>query len=157
MARAGILIPGRSFSGKTTLVAELLRVGATYYSDEYAVLDAKGMVHPYARPLSVRDNGKRVRQPPEVLGGESGTKPLPVGLVILSRYKPGARWRPRTLSAGEGALALIENTVSIQNQPEMAVGTLRQAIQGAIFLKGVRGEAGEVVDYVNEEFRGVRR
>src|SRR6201989_340392 len=31
-----ILIPGRSFSGKTTLVAELVKAGAKYYSDEYA-------------------------------------------------------------------------------------------------------------------------
>jgi hypothetical protein len=35
--KAAVLIPGRSFSGKTTLVAELARAGATYYSDEFAV------------------------------------------------------------------------------------------------------------------------
>src|SRR5262249_38532870 len=32
-----ILIPGKSYSGKSTLVAALLRCGATYYSDEFAV------------------------------------------------------------------------------------------------------------------------
>ena len=37
-----ILIPGRSFSGKSTLVEALVRAGASYYSDEFAVLDAKG-------------------------------------------------------------------------------------------------------------------
>ena len=52
------LIPGRSFSGKTSLVAELVKRGATYYSDEYAVLDAEGHVHNYARPLSIRENGQ---------------------------------------------------------------------------------------------------
>lgn len=31
-----ILIPGRSYSGKITLVSELVRAGASYYSDEYA-------------------------------------------------------------------------------------------------------------------------
>ncbi len=50
----GILLPGRSFSGKSTLVAELIRAGAEYYSDEYAVLDSTGSVHPYPRPLSIR-------------------------------------------------------------------------------------------------------
>src|SRR5262249_53029615 len=45
-----ILLPGRSFSGKTTLVAELARAGAEYYSDEYAVLDSAGAVHAYPRP-----------------------------------------------------------------------------------------------------------
>src|SRR5215211_2276681 len=42
-----VLIPGMTFSGKTTLVAELVRAGATYYSDEYAALDEDGLVHPY--------------------------------------------------------------------------------------------------------------
>ena len=37
-----ILLPGRSFTGKSTLVAELIRAGAEYYSDEYAVLDSAG-------------------------------------------------------------------------------------------------------------------
>ena len=46
-----IVIPGRTFSGKSTLVAELLRAGATYYSDELAVLDARGRVHPFQKPL----------------------------------------------------------------------------------------------------------
>src|SRR5687768_13430354 len=42
-----IIIPGRSLSGKTSLVAELVRAGAIYYSDEYAVLDKDGRVYPY--------------------------------------------------------------------------------------------------------------
>ncbi len=49
-----IVLPGRTFSGKSTLVAELLRAGATYYSDDLAVLDARGRVHPFATPLAIR-------------------------------------------------------------------------------------------------------
>jgi hypothetical protein len=52
-----IVIPGRSFSGKTRLVAALVKAGAIYYSDEYAVIDEKGFVHHYARPLSIREDG----------------------------------------------------------------------------------------------------
>jgi hypothetical protein len=147
-----ILMPGRSFSGKTTLVAELVRAGATYYSDEYAVLDALGRVHPYPRPLSVRQNGKRVKQTAQMLGGKSGTDPLSVGLVIVSHYKPGARWRPRALSAGEGALALIENTVSAQREPETVLETLRRAMPNAPVLKGVHGEAKQIVDHIVKNF-----
>ena len=55
-----IVIPGRSFSGKTTLVAAFVKAGATYYSDEYAVLDSEGIVHPYPRRLSIRqESGQR--------------------------------------------------------------------------------------------------
>jgi len=52
-----LVLPGPSFSGKTTLVAALVRAGATYLSDEFAVLDADGRVHPYPKPLSIRRHG----------------------------------------------------------------------------------------------------
>src|SRR5439155_23144995 len=42
-----IVIPGRRSIGKSTLVAELVRRGAVYYSDAFAVLDETGRVHPY--------------------------------------------------------------------------------------------------------------
>ncbi len=51
----GIVIPGASFSGKTTLVSALVRAGAVYYTDENAVLDDRGLLHPYPKPLGVRE------------------------------------------------------------------------------------------------------
>jgi hypothetical protein len=141
-----ILVPGRSYSGKTTLIAELIKAGATYYSDEYAVLDARGRVHPYPRPLQIREGetGKQRRYPVEEFGGRRGVKPLPVKLVLVSPYKPGARWRPRELSAGQGVLELLNQTVSARTQPERAVATLQQVATQALILKGVRGEAKEL-------------
>lgn len=147
-----IVIPGRSFSGKTTLVAELVRAGATYYSDEYAVFDAKGRVYPFPKPLSIRLSGEIEQQevPVEELGGRAGVKPLPVGLVLMSRYRPGARWRPRQLSAGVGALELLSNTVAARKEPAKALNTLEQVVSGAPVLKGVRGEASEVARAILE-------
>lgn len=149
-----IVIPGRSFSGKTTLTAELVKAGATYYSDEYAVLDGQGRVHPYRRRLSVRENGhleKPKKYDVETLGGRSGIKPLPVGLVIVSKYKPGAKWRPQQISAGEGALALMANTVSVRRQPETTLATLRKVVARAPVFKGTRGEARQVIDFIFEQ------
>ena len=79
-----IVIPGASFAGKTTLVQAWLEAGATYYSDEFAVLDREGRVHPFARPLAIRDgSGTVTRQVPvAALGAESGTTPLVIGLVL---------------------------------------------------------------------------
>src|SRR5262249_46651795 len=107
-----IVLPGRSFAGKSPLVAALVRAGATYYSDEYAVFDARGRVHPFPRPLSLRDEqgGQRLHRV-ESLGGVAGVRPLPLGMIVLTEYRPGARWRPRRLSPGQAALAVIENTV----------------------------------------------
>jgi hypothetical protein len=141
-----ILMPGRSHSGKSTLVAALVRSGATYYSDEYAVLDAKGRVHPYPRPLSLRDReaGKATRYRAEALGGTVGYRPLPVGLVVVCQYKPDAAWRPRRLSAGRGVLALLANTVSARRQPANALAMLQRVATQAVTVKGRRGEAKEV-------------
>jgi hypothetical protein len=150
-----ILIPGRSFSGKTTLVAGFVRAGATYYSDEYAVLDKDGYVHPYPKPLAIREQGgdRQTKYTVESLGGRRGTKPLPVGVILASRFKAGARWRPRYISKGLGAMALLDNTVSARRQPEFVMSTLQKAVAHVTTLKSNRGEAGEVVDFVLREIR----
>jgi len=149
-----ILMPGRSLSGKTTLVAELLRAGASFYSDEYAVLDLQGRVHPYPRALAIREesSSKQTRRTPEALGAVVGARPLPVGLVVVSNYKVGAKWRPRSLSPGQGALALLDNTVSIRREPEKALPALTRAVSRAPVLAGVRGEAKETVDLILSSF-----
>lgn len=145
-----ILFPGRSHAGKTTLVAELVKAGAIYYSDEYAVLDGRGRVHPFARPLQIRDeqSGRQKRHAIEELGGRAGVKPLQVGLVLLSQYKPGAKWRPRQLSAGQGVLEMFAQTVSARRQPEQALAALEQVAAQATILKSARGEAVEIVDAI---------
>jgi hypothetical protein len=142
-----IVIPGRSYSGKSTLVAELVRAGATYYSDEYAVLDARGRVHPFTKPIELRAEGtyKQTKFDVSELGGRAGTKALPVGLVLMTRYKTGASWRPKKLTAGKGVLEILINTVSARRDPEKAFGALRQVAAQADILKGVRGDAGDTV------------
>ncbi len=145
-----IVIPGRSHSGKTTLVTEFVRAGAVYYSDEYAVLDQQGRVHPYPRPLGIRegDSSKQTKYPVEEIGGRAGIKPLPVGMVVVSKYRNGARWRPRKLTPGQGALALLDNTVSARRQPEKALSAFKHIVPQAVVLKGERGEASEVVNSI---------
>lgn len=143
-----IIIPGRSFSGKSSLVAELVRLGADYYSDEFAVLDDEGRVHPFAKPISLRydDSGRQTDVAPEELGGKIGKKPLPVGLVLVSQYREGARWRPRQLSPGRGALELFANTVSARRNPAVALSALNRVASRATVLKGNRGEASRIAE-----------
>jgi len=147
-----IVIPGMSFSGKTTLVSKLVQAGAKYYSDEYAVLDEQGRVHPFARPLGIRQpkEFETTRVDVASLGGTPGSRPLPVRLVISTKYQAGATWRPRQLTPGRGVLELLANTVSAQSQPRLAFATLPNAIRSAEILKGVRGEADEVVEAILE-------
>jgi hypothetical protein len=143
-----LLLPGRSWSGKTRLVVELLRAGAEYYSDEFAVLDPAGRVHPYPRALSIRqqDGARRERCTAEALRGRSGEGPMPVGLVAVSHYEPGARWAPHALSAGQAVLALLAHSVSVRRQPAVVLDTLARVAAEAVAVTGVRGEAADVVE-----------
>jgi hypothetical protein len=148
-----IVIPGRSFSGKSTLVEALLRAGADYYSDEYAVLDSRGRVHPYARRLALRERDGRPPQKAsaEELGSRTGARPLPVGLVALPRYFPGKHWQPRELSQGQAVLEIMNNTMCAQKKPEIALATLRRVVAGATVLKGPRGDADETARTLLEQ------
>ena len=142
-----IVIPGLRAKGTSSLVAALVRAGATYYSDEYAVFDARGRVHPYPKPLSLREKDGEAPKtvPVEALGGRPGNRPLPVGLIVVTAYKRGVRWRPRMLSPGQAVLALLEHTVLARVQPKFALEALQHVAAGAVTLKGRRGEAEDVV------------
>ncbi len=143
-----IVVPGRSRSGKTTLVAELVKAGAEYYSDEFAVLDPEGRVHPFPKPLSVR--GERGcdlharRQSAEELGGVCGREPLAVGLVVLTSYRPGASWSPRHPSAGQAVLEMLAHTVPARLRPQDSLASLGRVVEAAAVLEGERGEAQEL-------------
>ena len=142
-----IVVPGRSFTGKSTLVAELVRAGAIYYSDEYAVIDPEGRVHPYFKPIELREEGKYKQAKFDVssMGGHIGTESLPIGLVLMTKYKTGATWRPKKLTSGKSVLELLNNTVSARRDPEAALSALRHVVTDAEVLKGVRGEAEQTV------------
>jgi len=76
-----IVLPGYSRAGKSTLVAELLKLGATYYSDEYAVLDGPRPGPPLRAPAEPAP-GERPAAAALHAGGtraEAGSEPLPVG------------------------------------------------------------------------------
>ena len=144
---SAILMPGRSFAGKTTLVRTFLEEGATYYSDEYAVLDAAGRVNPYPRPLAVRCEIPPRTQlvPAEAFGARTGVEALPVHFVLVTTYCPGSRWRPRHLSQAQALLRLMANTVAAQGSPAHSMPILRQAVAHARGLGGPRGDAIVVV------------
>jgi hypothetical protein len=141
-----IVLPGKSMAGKSELVAALLRAGATYYSDEYAVLDGQGRVHPYPRPIALRaDRERSDRRGPDARAERSPRRlrPLPVGLVALCRYRAGSRWRPRRLSRGAAALAILANTVSARRAPARALRAIGAVVLSATVIEGLRGEAPE--------------
>jgi hypothetical protein len=142
-----VLVPGRSHSGKSRLVEAFVRAGATYYSDEYAVLDGAGRVHAFPASLSIRGDGglAAYRISAAELTGGAAVPPVPVGLVAALSYSAGARCRLRAVSTGAGALAVLGHCVPARRRPSLAVRTLGRALRDARVLVGVRGEADEAV------------
>ena len=143
-----IVIPGDSFSGKTSLVEALVRAGAEYYSDEYAVLDDAGLVHSFPRDLSVRYNNSGSIAERNVsigsIGGLTGSKPVSVGLVVLTRFVDGAEWNPETLSIGQGILETIPHTIPTRSNTAHSLKVLNTAFTDAIILRSPRGEAADL-------------
>ncbi len=141
--RRAIVLPGASWSGKSTLVAALVRAGATYFSDEYAVLDADGRVHPFAKPLSLRQPGsiKQEEVPAEDLGVVAGTETADVAVIAATSYAAGEAWDPHQGTAGAGALALLMHAVAARARSGAALRAVRKAADGAVYLEGPRGEA----------------
>ena len=151
-----IVIPGRSHSGKSRLVDALVRAGATYYSDEYAVLDGRGRVHPFPAPLKLRpetgEGPARVITPPDP--GSSERLPLRVAVIAVTRYEPTARWRPRPLSTGQGVLALLDNTVPARRRPRQSLRALEATVRAARVVRSPRGESHATAERILELVSG---
>jgi hypothetical protein len=139
-----IIIPAKSFQGKTTLVKALTKLGAQYYSDEYAVLDDEGFVHPFPKMLSIRGKKDKYEQTDytiESLGGVKGIEPLPVGMILLTEFDPEAEWQPQILSEGFGVMEMLSHTIPIRYNPTFSLKVLNKTVNRAIIVKTKRGEA----------------
>jgi hypothetical protein len=141
--RRALLLPGASRAGKSTLVAELVRAGATYYSDEFALLDSKGRVHPFARDIRMRRPGApdQVPLPLKQLDGRAGTVPLPVSMVIFAEFAEHARWTPEAVTPGRAVLELLLHSTPVQRTPERTLATLSATLRHARSWRSQRGEA----------------
>ncbi len=138
-----LLLPGPSFAGKTTLTAALVRAGATYYSDEYAVLDQEGLVHPYARSLQMRAPGanEQTSLPVSALNGHAGTIPLRAAQVVFARYEPGAAWDPQPLSHGMAVLEMLRHSIPVQRTPARVMSTLSRMLEATTAWESKRDDA----------------
>ncbi len=137
-----ILIPGRSMTGKSTLVNELARRGATYYSDEYAILDEHGRVHPYARAPVLRGRAPLAWPPAaDELTGGVGKEPLPVALILSTTYRPDATWQPEVVRGARAVLPIVDNTMLARDEPARLLRVCAKIAPEVVTLQGVRPDA----------------
>lgn len=144
-----LLLPARSYSGKSTLVRSLIELGCQYYSDEYAVIDHQGHVRPFPRRLCERLEGGKTRfHRPQDLGWNKKLPPAPLVAVISTRFQTGATWSPTELSQGEAVLKMLENTVSARTEPQRAITYLAEAVRKAHCVVGPRGESQDTAPLI---------
>jgi len=150
-----IIIPSKSLGGKTSLTAALIKRGALYYSDEYAILDEEGFVHPFPKTLSVRetkDHRLQIERPVEEIGGRAATEKAPVGMFLLTRFQPNARWNPKILTPAKGILEVINHTVPIRTDPGYVLKVLNRVVSGALVVESNRGDVSESVEQILDFF-----
>lgn len=149
-----IILPGQSHRGKTTLVSELIRLGAGYMSDEYAIMDSSGLVHPFERNLGVRfdPNEGAVPVDPAEFGGVKSTKPIEAGLVVFTGFVKDAKWNPESVTLGNGILQSVPEVIPFTFNTEFVLKVLNTTFKRAIIVKSDRGEARDTAPRILEVF-----
>lgn len=140
IAGQGVVVPGRSGAGKSTLVAALLRVGATYLSDEFALLDERGHVHPYPRPLRVAG------VPPGAFAVSPSA--VPIRLIVITSFSDSGEWRPRAAPPRDVVLALLGNAVGARTRHAEVLRCVVSAAGAAKGVKSPRGEAAAAARWI---------
>lgn len=144
-----IVFPASSFSGKSSLTQAFLKAGATYLSDEYAIIDTEGMVNAFPRRLSIRiEDGKTKRVDASREGWPIAQGPLPLRALIASRFEAGATWQPSRISPGQAVMKMLANTVGARAEPQLAMKCLSNAVAKADCFESPRGEAEDTVPLI---------
>jgi hypothetical protein len=152
-----LLLPGPGYAGKTSLVAELLRRGATYYSDEYAAIDGEGKVHPYPGPLLLRDGRPDpIAALPKEFGSHAGTGPARVNWIIGVRYEPDKAWNVTAVPQSEGVMMLLQNTPHVWARTPDLLDKLQRAVEKANCFAGTRGETADAAEEILRLVTGTR-
>lgn len=146
-----IVLPGRSFTGKSTLTHALCRAGATYYSDEFAVLHPRsGMVSAYPRPLTLRQSGGRIAAP-ELNWTEEAAPPALPSLCLVSSFQLDAPVSVEPLSRGAACLELLRNGVNALRFGGGALPVLSRSLAGCSCFRWQRPDAAEAVAWVERQ------
>jgi hypothetical protein len=150
-----VLLPGMTHAGKSSLVAALLERGATYFSDEYALIDAQGRIHPYPRPLLVR-NGMPQQEAKlaEEYGAPTGTAAARLGWILALAWQPSEGWRVHPVPQSAGVLLLLQNTPHVLAEVPELVAIFQNAAAGAQCRQGYRGDAAEAAEEILRLVRG---
>jgi hypothetical protein len=134
----GILIPGQSGSGKTSLSTWLAARGFNYLTDEFVfIAHGSNNMQAFARPPNVKTRGiesalanffdmdkhghRTVRTeqvamiPPRLLNPDNALEDACVDLILFPRFVKGAEFQLEKLTTAKAGLALMASLVNARN------------------------------------------
>lgn len=135
----GVMLPGSSGAGKTTLTAWLLSKGFQYLTDEFLFLPENStLVEAFTRPLNVKLPSRPILQavfdyeahaadilshheadliPAELLGETKPTNQAELAVVIFPRYQADGHFTLRQLTKAQAGLKLMQVLINARNLP----------------------------------------
>ncbi len=147
-----IILPGESHAGKSTLVAALVKQGAAYYSDEYAVISSEGRVFPFPRQIAMRND---LYYP---VGRTDLSHALPeesivasgcgAAMIVFAKYIPDSVCQLEPLDRTSALIELCQNTVGFRTRPDMSFAYLDRLLDCPRIFKGQRGDADEAASLI---------
>lgn len=160
VAGAGVVIPAESGVGKTTLVAELGRLGGVVTDELVAVDSSAGVIRGPRRPLSVKASsfGRAAANYPTLVAQRPGefvwhisldsigldhVPAVAPRLVMIPDRRPG-NVELTVIDPGEAMLALIAHSYDLDVDPVRAFGDLVWLVSTCHCVRVAYEEAAEV-------------
>ena len=151
----GMLFPGSSYAGKSSLALAFHRAGATIYSDDLAVLDRQGLLTPYPKAISQRLAEGKIE---EIAVPEwcRDLPPVPVTMIAGLRFQEDSpELRVEAISPGQASLMLLDNSLTGATKYSEDLTVIASICATAKNLKGIRGDAdlaaGELLDMLSTD------
>lgn len=150
-AGKGIILPGETGSGKSTLTAWLISHGYRYLTDELIyIANSTNTVNGFARPLSIKSparpllldilKGEKPKSEmlrsepvdmiaPELFGAEIVEGDSSFGLIIFPQYQPEVKIEMRQLSKAQAAFELMKCLANARNLPQHGMAEVVRLVE----------------------------
>jgi hypothetical protein len=147
----GLILPGATSAGKTTLTAWLMTQGFDYLTDEMVYLPWQANhIQPLTRPLNLKSAARSILEtffdraahlpqlissthadliPPTVLRPTNRLSEPPPALIIFPRYRPQTDFALQPLSKAQAGLELMQTLVNAKNLPDHGFSEITRLVK----------------------------
>jgi hypothetical protein len=166
---SGVVLPGTTGSGKTTLVAGLVRAGFSYLSDDSALIELPGgRLHRFPKSLTLRPESIRLMPelatklapefawptrlrydlPIDAIRADALGDPCRVRYVISPTYARGSSTRLEPVSRAETLFNLSRNSLNLDEFGRDGLAVLADVVRGATCFRMQVGDLDSSVNAV---------